>query len=429
MPAQPATLAALLDELYQKQRVLAGWTAVLSLSETSAQRLISQQWPASPQLSVEWVEPGESAVLDITLGPPSFGLSDEGEAVTFSQPVTAATLQRASGPPATIALAPGAAIEGTVALQLRAADDEPATSIALDLANATVSCQGLELASAPADLGARIASALAGDQPYPPLVSLDLSPDPGSAPTALQPSSLQHNVTVTPSGNRVLQFLIGGPDGAPADATIDVTEPVPTADGCDYSLLVESGVVIQDIVTAYNAQTGLVKLVAVNPDPAAGATAAYAQTRNPMQFHGKISCGQAITPIVSYAAMGMNFKGSTTDGLVVSGYALPEGNISLQLAVAGSFPLQLSPAGDLKLSAAASTSVTANGVAENNVKPRLQSFLSDDISPNMNSVALPAPGDLLRRRLSLPGLQPQIAHAQIPADLLLAGTLAPLPPS
>jgi hypothetical protein len=122
--------------------------------------------------------------------------------------------------------------------------------------------------------------------------------------------------------------------------------------------------------------------------------------------------------------MGMNLKGSTGDGLVVSGYALPGGTISLQLAVAGSFPLQVSSAGELKLSAA-SASVTATGMAENTVKPRLQSFLSDDIGPNISNVALSGPADLLLRRLSLAGMKPKIDHAQIPADLVLAGTLAP----
>jgi hypothetical protein len=245
----------------------------------------------------------------------------------------------------------------------------------------------------------------------------------------LQPTSLQFRVLLTPSGARVLQLLVGGPGEAPSNAVIDVTEPVPAADGCDYSLLVDSAVVIQDVVTGFNAQTGLVKLVAVTPDPATGpGAAAYAQTRNPMEFQGRISCGKAITPIQSSAAMGMNFKGSPNDGLVVSGYALPGGTISLQLAVAGSFPLQLSSDGELKLSAA-STSVTAKGVAENMVKPQLQSFLTDDISPNISNVSLPGAPDLLLRRLSLPGLQPKIEHAQIPADLVLAGTLASAPGS
>src|SRR5205085_69669 len=168
------------------------------------------------------------------------------------------------------------------------------------------------------------------------------------------------------------------------------------------------------------------KLVAVNADPAGGSEAAYAQTRNPMQFQGTISCGKAITPIQSNAAMGMNFKGSTTDGLVVSSYALPGGTISLQLAVAGNFPLQLSDTGEIKLSAA-STSVTATGVAENTVKPRLQFFLNEDIGPNISNVSLSSTTDLLLRRLNLAGLQPKIDHAQIPADLVLAGTLGPAP--
>ncbi len=429
MPEQPASLAQLLDELYLKQTVLGGWIAALSISEAAVQRLALSQWPVAAQLSVSsTVTSAQHYRLDFNVDAPSFSLVLTGSAVKFVQPVRAVSLAQGQATGQPVSLTGSAAISGTVPLRL-VSDPTGSTKqvLALDLTAASITHQGLENTGIDArDLATQIGGAIATAKSQIALASFDLAP--GATASAVQPASLQFSLAASTAGAPVLQLLIGGPKGAPATTKIDVSAPVPTSDGCDYALLVDSSAIIQEIVSQYNTQKGFLKLVAVTPALGSGQdeapAAAYAQTRNPFQFQSSITCGKVIQPINSSASMGMAFKGSTDSGLVVGGYALPGGTLALELQVAGSFPLQVAEGGTLRFSSQ-DIQVTANGVAENTVKPRLNYFLVSEVAPNLANVSFASSTGLLLQRLSLPGLQPKIVHAQLPADLLLAGTFEP----
>lgn len=462
MSDHPATIEALLAEIHRKGTVLRGWTAALSLSEAAVHSLAESQWAAPPKLALAWaesVEPGDgerraSVVhVEIHLGAPRFALAGGENAVSIRHPARAATLKRGTlkvvGPataaglrcdpddpravwsePAPLSLARGACVEGSAPLAVVPHGTAPNTRVvALDLDAARFGHRGLGAPDAvQAALSARLGPALCAGQSPLHLAALDLGP--GATRSALRPTSLKLNVAQAKSGARALQLLIGGPEGEPAETSVALDEPVPIASGSDYSLVIDSKVVIKDIVSDFNVEPGLVKLAAVDPASTEDAGAAwYAQTRNPMQFQGSISCGDVFAPIQNNATLGMAFKGSQAEGLVLSSYADSGGNIALQLAVAGNFPVTVSGSGpDQRVSLSSGpTSVAASGVAENAVKAQLQAFLGSDISRDMGKVSFDTATQLLLKRLSLPGKLPRILHAQIPGDLALAGSLEPKP--
>ncbi len=456
MPNQLATIDALLAELHEKQSVLQGWTAALSLSEAAVHNLLQRQWAAQPKLALAWAQaveaggkerPAAMAQLNLELDAPQFRLPGEGNVVAIRQSVRCATLKqgtlRVVGPagpadircdpdnpqvawaePQPMGLSAEACLEGSVPLSVVDHETIPNTRVVtLNLGAATFALRGLATAAVGnVSLAGRLGAAVAGSQPRLELASLDLSQ--GAKSSAWKAVSLTVNVARSKSGNHSLQLLIGGEGGPPARPQIAVDEPVPTESGADYSLLLGSQVVLPSIVTDFNMQPGLVKLVVVAPATMDASVAAYAQTRNPMQYQGSITCGTVFPAVKSQATMGMNFKGSASDGLVLSGYVDPTSNINLQFTMAGNFPVAVSGAGrDQRVSlTSGTTSFTATGVAENAVKPQLETFLSE-ISRDLGKVTLDPATDLLLHRLSLPGHLPKIVHAQIPGDLVLAGTL------
>ena len=184
--------------------------------------------------------------------------------------------------------------------------------------------------------------------------------------------------------------------------------------------MISSKAVIQDIVVpGFNQGTGLVKLVAVPPASPAGAW--YAQTRNPMQFQGTVRLAVS-TRKPPKTEMGMNFLGSLAGGLAVAPYTGPNSNISLQLGVSATYPLKTSSDGQQVEITAGPASVTATGLAENAVKPQLESFLNDGIKSDMTGVSLARDIELCPEEPDLPRPAPAMSEAHFPGDFLILGT-------
>ncbi len=443
----PLTIDELLTELHDKRAVLRGWTAAFSFSEAAVTRLAGEAWQSQPKVAMAWAEgndggPANVVWLELELDAPAFTLSGSPHAIGVRHPVRAATIRRGTGPasqndwqpgdsrvtwsePRSLEVPPDAHLAGSGPLTVTADDASPDVRVvALDLANTRFAHHGL--GSTNVDHAA-LHAVMSNGEPRLRLASLDLSPSP--SPSALRPMSLHLNVAQSASGSRSLQLLIGGPNGEPKVRSVALDTPVP--DGSDFTLLIDSPTVIEDIVTHFNDEPGLVRLAAVgsNLRDSADAGAWYAETLNPMQYQGSISCGDVFPPIRNSATLVMNFKGSKREGLVVSSAAGASTNIALQLAVGGNFPLTITNEGDgvqhVKLSSGP-TSVTANGAAENIAKPKLQMFLGSDISPAMGKISFDAATNLLVDRLSLPNAKPYILDAELPGDLVLAGKfLAP----
>lgn len=441
----------LFTHLHEKQAVLRGWTAALSLTEEAVEAIVHSVWPGQ-KVAVAWaesVDPGEGernanvSSLELELEAPRITLGGDANGnIVVRQPVKTAALKigllAVSGPasgvrvdpddarvswsaPAPVASPQGASLQTTTRLAVAAGvrgGTADVHSVVLDLANAAFDHGGLDAASADhIALAARIGSVIADGQAQLRIASLDLSA--GANGSAFQPSSLQLNVAQATSGARFLQLLVGGPDGPPKTRSIAVDEPVPGGSNMDFSLLVASAPIIDDLVTQFNQGPALVKLVAVD-----SGVASYAQTRNSMQYSGTVTFGKAYPPVHNNATLNMYLKGTASNGLALSGVIEPDSNLQLQLGAEGDFPVTVSGTGsDQTVSLTAGrTSVTATGMAENAVKDRLEGFVGD-ISSGLTRISLKPVTDLLLNRLVLPGRTPTIQHAQIPGDLVLLGTL------
>ncbi len=408
------TLESLLAELHQKQSVLNGWAAVLSLSEKATIDMVEVHWPkpgtrGEAKRAHEGDSGADVARIELELGPRQLGLDPDSCRLTFTW--------EASGPSG---LEGSARLEGSAPLRLETdSRNELCRVLILDLGALELRSHGGGTRAA--KLGDRLAGALKAGGGLR-LATFSLAPE--QRLRRLQPTTLQLNSMTTASGEKVLQMLVGT-GREPDHSSVDLSEPVPTASGADFSLVVDSSIVIRDLVTDFNAEPGLLKLAAIGPAAGEKNGAWYAQTRNPLSFSSSVSWGKAIPKIEGQAVMGMNLKGSTGVGFVLSSYLDPASSLDLQLTVQGEFPLQIeSVDGEQKVGlTSGQTTLEATGVAENSVLPQLTSFIDTDLRPNLAKLTFSQATTLLLETLQLPLHLPQVDHARMPAELLLAGRL------
>lgn len=460
MTSNAASLESLLAELHEKSSVLQGWDAALSLSETAINTFIQHQWTAltkdgklagavtwcsgiqnvqnqhhasvtqvefslaAPQIELQGgqahvivrqalhsvrVKTG-TAKVNSALNPADCRFAANDPNVSWSPAINAAT-SNASSVQATL---PVSVVQGLVSADTH--------SVVLEFAAASFAAQGLTGTSIDhAAFADQLPHWFASSNFRPIIASVDFGNHANLA--ALQPTSFKLNVPQSAGGNSSLQLLIATQGNQPAATSINVTEPVPVDAGSAYSLMISSKVLIQNVlVDGYNRGTGLVKLVSVAPDTADGAW--YAQTRNPMQYQGKVSFGGTFPDIERSASLGMNFRGSVADGPSISTYIAPGANINLQLGVSANYPLKLSgEGGDQQIQLSAGPiAVSATGLAENVVKPQLESFLNNDIKNDMAAVSLAPVSNFALKNLQFPGHIPKMTHVQLPGDLLIVGT-------
>jgi hypothetical protein len=460
MTSNAASLETLLAELHEKSSVLQGWDATLSLSESAINTFIQHQWAAltkdgkltgavtwctgiqdvqnQPHASVTQVnfslaaprielQSGQTNVIvrqalhgvqiktgtakvNSALNPADCRFPANDPNVSWCSPVNAVT----SNDSIVQATLPVSIVKGLVSANTH--------SVVLEFAAASFAAQGLTGTSIDhAAFADQLPHWFASSNFRPIIASVDFSDHANLA--ALQPTSFKLNVPQSAGGNSSLQLLIATQGNQPAATSIDVTEPVPVDTGSDYSLLISSKVLIPNVlVDGYNRGKGLVKLVSIAPDTADGAW--YAQTRNPMQYQGTVSFGGAFPDIERSASLGMNFLGSVADGPSISTYIAPGANIELQLRVSANYPLKLSGEGvdqQIQLSAGPAT-VSATSLAENVVKPQLESFLNNDIKNDMTAVSLTPVSNFALKNLQFPGHIPKMTHVQMPGDLLIVGT-------
>jgi hypothetical protein len=458
MRSPATTVDDLVAEMHAKGSVLQGWDVLLNLPEATIGKVVRKQWSAAAPAGTERLAAvrlngvqqvqGESHALltqiDLELGPPSIQLQSGRPTLTVRQSFLSAQIKSGTiragtstdpgdyvfaaddpgaiwGPAETAVLPQDSGVNATVPLSVVPGSTAAAPrSVVLDFSSAEFALENMP--SGPLDEPAildRLRRRSAAAPQRLVVAAVDLG-EPANE-LALEPASLKLNTMQSSEGDRVLQFLFATGGEPPDSASTNVLDPVPSGSGFDYSLMIGSKAVIQDIVVpGFNQGTGLVKLVAVPPASPAGAW--YAQTRNPMQFQGTVRFGGAYPDVSHQTEMGMNFLGSPAGGLAVAPYTGPNSNISLQLGVSATYPLKTSSDGQQVAITAGPASVTATGLAENAVKAQLESFLNDGIKSDMTGVSLAAISNLVQKNLTFPGHALAMSEAHFPGDFLILGT-------
>lgn len=423
MTANSATLDNFLTELNVRQSVLQGWTAALHLTETAVNQIVQSQWSAleSKPVKAVWTNSARDRLqLGFQLGDPVVQLQAGHDSVLVRHAILDPSVQTGDAAARRLS-APSAYLESTVPVSTTVSGDEH--SVVLNFAASSSAIYGINASEINAPAAAQSIGKWFADQNTGiPVTTVNFGNLAGVA--SLQPSSMKLNAIQTSAGNRILQILIATQGNQPTATRLDVGEPIPTESGISYSLIINSKAVVQDvIVPGYNKGTGQVKLVAAAPDSESGAW--HAQTRNPMQYHGRISCIAGNVNTESQSQSGMNFLGTSDSGLMLKTYESPGNTISLQLSLSASYPITVSGSGlNQKIQLTATpASVAATGVAENAVKPQLEEFLNKDIMHDMTGISMDPVSSFALRSLSFPGHVPNMKTVQFPGDFVVVGTL------
>ena len=457
-----ATKAQLFDEMYAKGSVLNGWSAVLNLNYEYLARRLQRQWSGDASgnrrvvlLSAQPVAVGQAGAkasargisqMEFVLGAPQVSLVSGRPALAISHPI-----RQVLGRSGTSSAVPtnandvgvtwdtdsavnvpthsAARLDAEIPLRIRQgtggdANAAPVFDVVMDIAGATAVAHNLPAAAG--DSGALVRQVLAtlGDA-NGKLVVATLDGGTQADLPALQPRSVALLTVHTPAGHQILQVHIATGDTVPPSSPgVDLGEPLPIVDGADWTLLFNSQKVFQDVVAPeFNALSQHVKLAAAAPPSGKGAW--YLQTQNRMYFQGTVDWGDAMPPVNQQAQIGLDFSGSPTQGLVVSTYTSPGGNVDLQFAIEQSYPVKCSGNPGEQTLSFAGTPATVNGagVAENTFKPYLDQILGQEIRGDLDATSLASLAAFALRTVHFPGDEAVIDVVQIPGDLVMVGNL------
>lgn len=241
----------------------------------------------------------------------------------------------------------------------------------------------------------------------------------------IEPNSVnpEINVIETNDGVRLLQIFFGPENNSQSKSPkVEIEEPIPSESNVAFSVMINSRILIQDMVKRFNKGMGLVKLVAIAPKSPSGNY--FAQVRNPMAYEGTVDFGGFYPEIKNHAELGMNFSGSPKNGLAISYYTSPGSNIDLQLKITGNYAVKIDGSGKNQIIRflAGAYSVAATGLAENTVKPQLEDFL-EGIKDDMNAITLDGFTKFVLQDMSFPGHFAEIKQAETPGDFIILGTL------
>ena len=214
---------------------------------------------------------------------------------------------------------------------------------------------------------------------------------------------------------------------APGNATINVEEPIPTADGLTCSLMVSSRIAFQAVLAGgFNQSSVPFHLVAVPPQ---SGDAWYATISPPLEFSGQFTFGSCCDQTtVSYNInLGWNYTGSASSGFVLSQRVTTQGNASISISVSASYPISLSGSGPEQVMTIVpgTPSVSVSGSVESEITSQLQNILNNDLQNAMKAVSFSSVTLFALTNLIFPGNLIHMSQVQVPADLLIVGTFSP----
>lgn len=442
-------MGGLSREMHARKSVLNGWSAVLNLHQSAVNDFIRSQWNEQTPVKLCWSDDNAVTQVDLRLAAPQVSFRQADNTVDLAFPVTEARLKQGTLDKTRVSVfsdnpddpdvdwassrtlddTDAFSISGSAPLVMTGTPEN--SSICLNLADGSFALNPKANDTLKADrLSVQIRRWVSTRSVRPEVVSYKFSPSDNGR--HIRPTGLRFGTIVSASGEPMLQLYLATNGDGPQNASINLTEPIQTDTGSTFSLMVDSKIIIDDIVTEFDQCPGRLKLSTVSESIPSSERATvtevtpriwFAQTSHPMQYSGTVDFGGRFPTIENHAELGMNFVGSPDDGLVIEHYITPDSNLDLQLTVDGNFPVQVTGSGkDQKMKfSAGPMAVTANGMAEYAVKAQLEDFLFNDIKPNMTSFDFDPVATLLLNHLSFAGNVPQITEAQLPGDFLITG--------
>jgi|GEM_PF-1681763 len=467
MPSGPATLSNLLQQMYQNKEVLQGWDAVMNLLESSVNAFFMTQWRQQTgnagklSIAVIWCENvlpiphGQGYFTNVTqfsadLGAPLFQFTSGRNEVTVRQDILQGSTRLgtmtvpANFNPATANLAPNDPqvewanaqpidtskhpyLSGTVALQQVQGLVGNAQSLVLLFAQGAFTLNALSVVGVDnTTLVNQLKGWFATHQIRYILASVDFQSLAGVP--GLTPRAFRFNVVTTNAGNTIVQLLITTNGSTPSSNTINVNEPIPTADGLTCTLMISSRVLYQDVLSrGFNGHGGGFSLIPMQPKN--GYNAWYATINPQMHFQGSFSYGNCCdrTTVTYSVYLGGDYTGTATEGFALSQQIHTQGNAPVDITVSARYAVALSGSGaSQSISIIPGTpSVTVSGGAEGEMKSRLQDILNNDIRNAMAGVSFTPVTYFAMRNLLFPANMITMSKVQVPADLLIAGTFSP----
>jgi hypothetical protein len=467
MPSTPATLSSLLTQMYQNKEVLQGWDAVLNLLEGALNTFFQKQWTGMTHgagrmsIATVWCEgvnraPGGQGYFTVVhcfrtdLGPPLFEFQSGQAQVTVRQNILSGSLSTgtmavpANFNPATCNCTPddsrvawgaseqvdtvrGPFLSGTVPLtQVQGLVSTTTESVVLQFAEGAFALNAL---SVPSVSSANIANALKNwfttNRISYCLASIDRRPL--GVPPGLAPKSFRFNVLKTNSGNTIVQLLISTDGPSPSSTSINVSEPIPSADGFTCSLMLSSRILYQEVLApGFNRGGGQFALRA-QPDGPAGSWAAFLSPQ--MHFAGSFSYGDCCNRKTdTYSIyLGLTFRGSPGSGFAISQHVHASGNAPVDIDVSGQYPVALSGSGEgqsLTITPG-NPNVSVSGSVEDQIKSGLQGILQNNVRTAMAGVSFAPVSLLALQSILFPGYLMSMRQAQVPTDLVVVGTFQP----
>jgi len=467
MPSTPATLGSLLTQMYQNKEVLQGWDAVLNLLEGAVNTFFQQQWAGLTHgagrmsIAAVWCEGVNPAPVgggyyttvhcfSTELGPPLFQFQSGRAQVTVRQNILSGSLTTGTMPvpanfnPANCDCTPNDSrvswstpeqvntglnpfLSGTVPLtQVQGLVSATTESVVLQFAQGAFALNALSVTSVSST---SIANALknwfATNRISYCLASIDRRPL--GAPPGLTPRSFRFNVLQTNAGNTIVQLLISTDGPTPSSMSINVSEPIPSADGYTCSLMVSSRVLFQEVLSpGFNKPGGQFSLYA-QPDGPTGNWAAFLSPQ--MHFAGSFSYGNCCNRHTdTYSIyLGLTFRGSATNGFAISQHVHASGNAPVDIDVSGQYPVALSGSGQGQTLTIVpgNPNVSVSGSVEDAIKSNLQGILQNNVRTSMAGVSFAPVSLLALESILFPGYLMSMRQAQVPTDLVVVGTFQP----
>lgn len=466
MGSNDATLSNLLAQMYNNQEVLQGWDAVMNLLESSVNQFFQYQWSHQTSnagkmtiaaIRCENVLPFHGVYItnvtefSVELGAPLFQFSSGSANVSVTQSILGGSLRLGTmevpsnfnpstwkgayndpsvtwDAPVAIDTGAGPNLSGAVALQqIQGVVNATSHSLILDFAAGAFTLNNLTVSGVNnADIVSQIKNWYATNDIKYILASLDFQNLAGQP--ALTPTSFQFNVVTTNAGNTVVQLLITTNGSQPSSSTINVNEPIPTADGLTCSLMVSSRILYNDILVAgFNQPSSSFNLVPLGPG---GSGQIWRATISPeLHFSGSFSFGSCCdrTTVTYSIYLGGIYSGSTTSGFVLRQHETTGGNVHVDIDVYASYPVALSGSGagqQLTITPGTPT-VTVTGSAEGEIKSTLENILNTNFRNGMSGISFSPITYFALKNLLFPGNLIKMNQAQVPGDLLIVGTFQP----
>ncbi|MFT7009215.1 MAG: hypothetical protein ACJAXJ_003763 [Colwellia sp.] len=396
MSLNTVTTEQLSKQMHQQQVCLNGWDMVLSVADAVVSELVSHHWKNACDQCPSSIKIGAAKLVKLN------------NALKLHIPIHDGSLD---SPPAHV-------LESHVDSRVMIKNDcNGDWSFGLQIDNA-VSDQKNDC-----DLVSNARQWLTGNVSHLPL--MEIKAEKNILLKGVDVGSAQAHFVGESNGCDMQVLLAAKGSPTPESTAIKIDQPIPAASGANFSLMVSSGFFIKDVIVAgFNHGPGDVKLESIAPGDAEK-EAWYAQVRNPMTYTGSITWGDLMPQVNNNAVLGLTFKGSESQGLLLDHFTAPGSNIALQLSVADNYQAEIlgSPGHQMIKIQSGVGQVSATGLVENVIKDQLNLFINKDIKTDMGDIDFSPVTSLLQQQISMANKQLVMSQAQVPADFLITGSI------